>query len=190
MRGDTVNHSTGSGISPAGNCGSSGSSLMEMVVVLVILSLLAAVATPYARKTLRREKEMQLRETLRTVRIAIDRFHADVDGKSAAEGQHRNQREWIPAVAASSRQWRRKRPRDKIRKRYLRSLPVNPFASASTPLEAQWTFVSSQREGSFIASSSYGTTLAEAQNMQQKDIYDLHAVTKEIALDGTRYADW
>src|SRR5208337_2579670 len=114
---------------PAGNCGSSGSSLMEMVVVLVILSLLAAVATPYARKTLRREKEMQLRETLRTVRTAIDRFHADVDGAAA----------------------------DKIRKRYLRSVPVNPFASASTPLEAQWTFVSSQREGSFIASSSYGT---------------------------------
>src|SRR5208337_1652039 len=70
---------------PARNCGSSGSSLMEMVVVLVILSLLAAVATPYARKTLRREKEMQLRETLRTVRTAIDRFHADVDGKSAGQ---------------------------------------------------------------------------------------------------------
>ena len=69
---------------PAGNCGSSGSSLMEMVVVLVILSLLAAVATPYARKTLRREKEMQLRETLRTVKIAIDRFHADVDRKVRA----------------------------------------------------------------------------------------------------------
>ena len=176
---------------PAGNCGSSGSSLMEMVVVLVILSLLAAVATPYARKTLRREKEMQLRETLRTVRIAIDRFHADVAGKSGGgKGSTAISENGYPLSLQVLINGAGKTPGDKIRKRYLRSLPVNPFASASTPLEAQWTFVSSQREGSFIASSSYGATLAEAQNMQQKDIYDLHAVTKEIALDGTRYADW
>lgn len=175
---------------PAGNCGSSGSSLMEMVVVLVILSLLAAVATPYARKTLRREKEMQLRETLRTVRTAIDRFHADVDGKSGGgkgsaaiseNGYPLSLQVLVNGAGATA---------DKIRKRYLRSVPVNPFASASTPIEAQWTFVSSQREGAFIASSSYGATLAEAQTMQQKDIYDLHAITKELALDGTRYADW
>ena len=59
---------------------SRGSSLMEMVIVLAILSLLAAIATPYARMSIKREKEMQLRETLRTVRTAIDRFHADMDG--------------------------------------------------------------------------------------------------------------
>ena len=105
------------------------------------------------------------------------------------QGQHRDQREWPPAVAASSRQWRRSdhgqdtqtvfaiRAGEPLRKRL--HTPRSAMDIREFPAR-----------GSFIASSSYGTTLAEAQNMQQKDIYDLHAVTKEIALDGTRYADW
>src|SRR5262249_12800123 len=82
-----------------------------------------------------------------------------------------------------------KSPGDKKRKRYLRSLPVNPFAPAGTPFEAQWKFVSYQQEEPLITSSSYGVTLAEVQH-SQRDIYDLHAVTPGIALDGTRYAEW
>ncbi|MFY9876569.1 MAG: type II secretion system protein, partial [Rhodomicrobium sp.] len=56
---------------------------MEMVVVLAILSLLATMAAPYATKSFKRDKEIQLRETLRTVRTAIDQFHADVEGVPA-----------------------------------------------------------------------------------------------------------
>ena len=176
---------------PAWNNGSSGSSLMEMVVVLVILSLLAAVAAPYARKTLRREKEMQLRETLRTVRTAIDRFHADMAEKSGdSKGSTAVSENGYPLSLQVLVDGGGKAAGDKIRKRYLRSLPVNPFAGAGTPLDVQWTFAGSQLEGSLIASSSYGTTLAEAQTVRQKDIYDLHAITNEVALDGTRYADW
>ena len=62
---------------------SSGNSLMEMVVVLAILSLLATMAAPYATKSFKRDKEIQLRETLRTVRTAIDQFHADMEGVPA-----------------------------------------------------------------------------------------------------------
>ena len=72
--------------------------------------------------------------------------------------------------------------------RYLRSPPVNPFAPRGAVLEKQWRFISSQSGGG-IATSSYGATLAEAQR-KEKDIYDLHAITPEIALNGTRYADW
>ena len=78
---------------------------------------------------------------------------------------------------------------ERKRKRYLRSLPVNPFATPGAPLDAQWTFVSSQSEAPVVATSSYGTTLAEAQTIK-KDIYDLHPKTSAVAIDGTRYADW
>ena len=61
---------------------------------------------------------------------------------------------------------------ERKRKRYLRSLPVNPFAAPGAPLDAQWTFVSSQSEAPVVATSSYGTTLAEARR-SRKDIYDL-----------------
>ena len=170
--------------------GSLGSSLMEMVVVLAILSLLAAMATPYARKSFKREKEIQLRETLRTVRIAIDRFHTEMGtGDSAKGGNPVVSENGYPFSLQALVDGVEKSPGDNKRKRYLRSLPVNPFAKAGTPFEAQWTFVSYQNEAPLIASSSYGATLAETQKTK-KDIYDLHAVTSEIALDGTRYADW
>jgi general secretion pathway protein G len=171
--------------------GSAGSSLMEMVVVLAILSLLAAMATPYARKSFKREKEIQLRETLRTVRTAIDRFHAEMEGKSAGgkDGAAVSENGYPLSLQALVEGVEKGEGDKKKRKRYLRSLPVNPFAPAGTPFESQWTFVSYQRETPVIASSSYGATLAETQKVK-KDIYDLHAVTQEIALDGTRYANW
>ena len=172
--------------------GSSGNSLMEMVVVLAILSLLATMAAPYARKTIRRDKEIQLRETLRTVRIAIDHFHDDVDGfsaekkagmKSSANGYPLSLQVLVDGVERKSQDGKSKR------KRYLRALPVNSLAPAGTPLDVQWTFVSSQSEAPVIASSSYGTTLAEAQTAR-KDIYDLHPKTAGLALDGSPYASW
>jgi general secretion pathway protein G len=170
--------------------GSAGSSLMEMVVVLAILSLLAAMATPYAKKSFRREKEIQLRETLRTVRTAIDRFHADMEGNGAGRKDSTTASEnGYPLSLTVLVEGVEKNTEDKKRKRYLRSLPVNPFAPPGTAFEAQWAFVSYQRETPVIASSSYGATLAETQKTK-KDIYDLHAVTPEAALDGTRYADW
>ncbi len=172
--------------------GSSGNSLMEMVVVLAILSLLATMATPYATKSFRREKEIQLRETLRTVRRAIDQFHADMEAvpadkkgasSSSANGYPLSLQVLVDGIEKSGENGERQR------KRYLRSLPVNPFAAPGAPLATQWTFVSFQSEKTVIATSSYGTTLAEAQQTT-KDIYDLHSRTPGIALDGTRYADW
>jgi general secretion pathway protein G len=183
---------------------------MEMVIVLAILSLLAAMATPYARMSIKREKEIQLRETLRTVRTAIDRFHADFEGAANKKESKYISENGFPASlqvlvdgiekarppdkpAAEDRLTAADRPADrpgeKKKKRYLRSLPVNPFAPAGTPFEAQWTFVGYLREASPLASSSYGTTLAEARKSKD-DIYDLHAVTQETAIDGTHYADW
>ena len=119
--------------------GSSGNSLMEMVVVLAILSLLATMAAPYATKSFKRDKEIQLRETLRTVRTAIDQFHADMEGmpadkkggskSSSANGYPVSLKVLVDGVEKTTENGERKR------KRYLRSLPVNPFAAPGAPLE-------------------------------------------------------
>ena len=176
--------------------GSKGNSLMEMVVVLAILSLLATMAAPYATKSFKRDKEIQLRETLWTVRKAIDKFHADMESvpadkkgasKSSASGYPITLQVLVDGIEKGEGKGDGKG--EKKRKRYLRSLPVNPLAAPGTPLEAQWTFVSFQSEKAIVASSSYGTTLAEAQQTT-KDIYDLHPKTPGIGLDGTPYAEW
>ncbi len=165
---------------------------MEMVVVLTILSLLATMAAPYAIKSIKRDKEIQLRETLRTVRVAIDKFHADMEAvpadKKAASSCSANGYPFTIQVLVEGVE-KKAENGEKKRKRYLRSMPVNPLAPPNAPLDAQWTLVASQSEAPVVTTSSYGTTLAEAQT-SKKDIYDLHPKTAGIALDGSRYADW
>src|SRR5437773_9645340 len=59
-----------------------GLTLVELLVTLVILSILATAALPYAEVAVRREKEVELRRSLRDLRSAIDVFHDDwVGGK-------------------------------------------------------------------------------------------------------------
>jgi general secretion pathway protein G len=169
---------------------------MEMVIVLAILSSLAALAAPHARMTLKRDKEIQLRETLRTVRTAIDRFHADSKKEKNKTANEKRGAQTSPdgypyTLLVLVDGVEKTVGGVKTKRRYLRSLPVNPFAPPGTPFQAQWTFVSYQPEEVVIASSSYGATLAEVQTARgEKDIYDLHAKTDGVALDGSRYADW
>ena len=52
-----------------------GFTLMELVVTLALLGLMALLAAPLAEVTVQRQKEQQLREALREIRGAIDRYH-------------------------------------------------------------------------------------------------------------------
>lgn len=52
-----------------------GFTLAELITVVAIIAILAAVALPVARFGLRRQKEIELRERLRKITEAIDRYH-------------------------------------------------------------------------------------------------------------------
>jgi general secretion pathway protein G len=54
---------------------SGGFSIAELITVVAIISILAAVALPVARFGLRRQKEVELRDRLRKLTDAIDRYH-------------------------------------------------------------------------------------------------------------------
>ena len=53
----------------------SGFTIAELITVCAVISLLAAVALPVARFGLRRQKEIELRDRLRKITDAIDRYH-------------------------------------------------------------------------------------------------------------------
>ena len=57
-----------------------GFSLIELVITLTVLSILTLGVLPLVKVSVKRQKEQQLRETLRAIRTAIDEFHRDTIG--------------------------------------------------------------------------------------------------------------
>ncbi|MEP7147454.1 MAG: type II secretion system protein [Acidobacteriota bacterium] len=66
-----------------------GFTLFELVVTLTVLAILIMGTLPLAQNSVKREREMRLRETLRQVRNAIDEFKRDTVGSCPA-GQTKN----------------------------------------------------------------------------------------------------
>ena len=57
-----------------------GFSLIELVITITVLSILTIGVLPLVKVAVKRQKEQQLRETLRQIRMAIDEFHRDTVG--------------------------------------------------------------------------------------------------------------
>jgi general secretion pathway protein G len=54
---------------------SGGFTIAELITVIAIVGILAAIALPVASFGIRRQKEIELREKLRKITEAIDRYH-------------------------------------------------------------------------------------------------------------------
>lgn len=154
-----------------------GVTLVELLVVLVILSTLAAVVIPQAEVMLRRDKELELRRSLRTIRSAIDQFHADwTAGKIAHDEEYASDDgypvnldvlvEGIPSASV-----------DGENRYYLRRIPLDPFALSTNMEQVQWALRSYQDP-------------PDASNWGGRDVYDVRTTSDKKALNGTNYDEW
>jgi general secretion pathway protein G len=57
-----------------------GFSLIELLITITVLTILTLGVLPLVKVSVKRQKEQQLRETLRQMRTAIDEFHRDTVG--------------------------------------------------------------------------------------------------------------
>ncbi len=57
-----------------------GFSLIELVITITVMTILTLGVIPLVKMSVKRQKEQQLRDTLRQLRIAIDDFHRDTVG--------------------------------------------------------------------------------------------------------------
>jgi len=146
-----------------------GYSLIEMVLVAALLTIIAGVTLPVAKYAVKRQKEMELRHHLRTMRNAIDEYKRysdlglipvdfDTDGYPSdldilVEG--------VEIVGQIDKQVR-----------FLRRIPVDPMTG-----EAEWGKRSYQDRPD---DTSWG-----GQN-----VYDVYSLSEGVGLDGRPYAEW
>jgi general secretion pathway protein G len=81
-RGDPMKkaRSTGRRFLVSGPHSQPGFSLIELVITITVLTIMTLGVMPLVKVSVRRQKEQQLRDTLRQMRSAIDEFHRDTIG--------------------------------------------------------------------------------------------------------------
>jgi general secretion pathway protein G len=150
-----------------------GLTLIELVCCSAIVLVLAGAAVPVANTWVKRRKELELRQALREIRTAIDRFQWDAEHiqsmatklNGVNEEHYPEKLEWLyegfdigDAVGTKVK--------------YLRRLPLDPITG-----KADWVPRSSRDKP-----GSFGT--------DGMNIFDVHSKSKATALDGSKYVDW
>src|SRR5215204_530071 len=82
-----------------------GFTLIELVMTITVMTILTLGVIPLMKVSVRRQKEQQLRDSLRQMRIAIDEFHRDTVGMPATglEGAVRPPQQLQPQAAIDPR---------------------------------------------------------------------------------------
>jgi general secretion pathway protein G len=150
-----------------------GYSLIELLVVATIILVLASAVMPLARVATQRQREMDLRRSLREIRTAIDKYkdHVDAgriggtDNQLGSEGYPKDLETLVDGVTAVGDASGKKL-------KFLRRVPVDPMTRS-----VEWGLRSYQDK-------------PDATSWGGKNVFDVHTTSEGTALDGTKYRDW
>jgi general secretion pathway protein G len=150
---------------------SAGFSLLELIITLAILSILVASVVPLTRNNIKRQREMELKQNLREIRQAIDRYKFDCEHGAVGQLDRKVNDECYPPNLETLVEGIT--PPNTTRKiRFLRRMPKDPMTG-----KEEWGMRSIQDDPK---SDSFG-----GQN-----VYDVYSKSNEAALNGTKYKDW
>jgi len=156
--------------------GESGLTLIEILVVIAIISILATAVMPLSRMTVRRVKETELRNALRTIRSAIDAFNKDCVTKKLAS-DYCSKDGYPESLEILTQPLKLTGTGDKTRK-YLRRVPRDSFSKLDSELNTNnWGL------------RSY-TDPPDSTQWGGENVYDIYSKSEDIALDGTKYSTW
>lgn len=164
-----------------------GFSFLEILITMTVLMILTSVAMPLGKTVSKRTHEVELRQQLRMMRSAIDRFKLDWnrDGDSlmgllCAQNQltckevtgltgYPKSLDVLLKVELSGET---ATVQGKKYRRYLRKIPIDPLTDKS-----DWKL------------RCYSDP-PDASSWCGEDIYDISSASPDRALDGTSYKDW
>jgi general secretion pathway protein G len=146
-----------------------GFTLVELIAAITILLLLSAIALPLARVQVQRTREAELRQALRDLRQAIDRYKDLADrGMIPAKPDSFNYPpdletlvKGVPLKGAATAKYK-----------FLRRIPEDPMTGST-----EWGLRSMQDD-------------PDSRSWSGGNVFDVYSKSQGTALDGTRYADW
>ena len=150
-----------------------GYTFVELLVVSTIILILASAIMPLARVTATRQREGELRRTLREMRTAIDRYKdaadlgqiSPLELKVGAEGYPVDLKILVDGIAVANDATGRKL-------KFLRRVPVDPITHAT-----EWGMRSYQDD-------------PKATKWGGQNVFDVFTTSTGTALDGSKYKDW
>ncbi len=151
-----------------------GFTLIELLVTLALISLFATLALPLAELTVKRSQEVELRDALRQIRDALDRYKQMADDgritlRPGDSGYPPTLNTLVEGVVDS------KSPeRQKIY--FLRRIPRDPMAEPSLKAEGSW--------GKRSYKSPYDRPRAG------DDVYDVFSLSTGVGINGVPYSEW
>jgi general secretion pathway protein G len=175
--------------------GQAGMTLLELIIACGILLILATAAMPIARFTVMRQKEAELRRSLREIRDAIDRYKDASDRNlirvaAGTEGYPPDLETLVQGVEIVSQAGAGQggafgvpAGNDPLsssgggddalhRVRFLRQIPEDPVTG-----RPDWGLRAVQDD-------------PDSRSWGGKNVFDVYSMSQGNALDGTRYADW
>lgn len=157
----------------AGARGQGGYTFIEIAIVAAIVAILASAAMPLAKVTMQRQREIELRRSLREIRTAIDKFKDSVDQNLVSPNDIDNDAEGYPptlqtlvdgVTPANDTSGKRLR--------FLRRIPVDPMTRST-----DWGRLSSRDR-------------PDSRAWGGQNVYDVYTTYEGRALDGTSFRDW
>jgi general secretion pathway protein G len=153
--------------------GEGGFTFVELLVVTTILIILASAIMPLTRVTIQREREADLRRSLRELRTAIDRYKDAVDTgqigstdiRAGSEGYPPDLDTLVEGVAKAN-------DASGVKLKFLRRVPIDPITHS-----AEWGMRSYQDK-------------PDASSWGGQNVYDVYSKAEGTSLDGTKYRDW
>lgn len=147
---------------------SKGFTLIEMIVAMAIMMILATVALPVAAIAVRRQKELELRRDLRTMRNAIDRYKDFADRgmipmQMDTYGYPPTLETLVKGVPLKG---------SKVRYKFLRKIPVDPMTGSK-----DWGLRSMQDS-------------PDSQSWGGQDVFNVYCPSQGIGLNGIPYDQW
>lgn len=152
-----------------------GFTIIELLVTLVIVAILASASLPLAELTVKRNKEAELRRSLRDIRVALDAYkRASDEGKiplKAGESGYPATLEKLTEGVVDLK------ANNGTKIYFLRKIPRDPFFS-EPEVAASKTW----------GKRSYASSAEEPK--EGSDVYDVYSMAGGSGLNAIPYRDW